>query len=1081
MDLKVSPAETFAVLVGVERYAGGLPQLDGPANDAARFAEWLRSQDVPAQNIFTFVSMCRDIRDYPFPKGCRIQEATLPAVSHAIKHVIPSLAGKGLFFVWGGHGVVDDDRERHLFLGDATEEILESVPIPALLRFLRSRRIKTLPQQWFVIDACANAFLTPFTHLALAPLGLPGLINAQRHTQYVMFGASVGKKAVNLTAERKGLFAGEVLDALLASREWPPDLDAVTRYVEASFEKRRAQQAPEFRWYKMGLGEPFLRGSVYRDEGGTVTLSSNTVDAVGEARAIGAITLDTQEAALAGALAPRELDALFELAVLREAACPDELVRIVLRSEVLDAITTRLVTTVVDELRSGRLDCIAGRSLIRLSAFDFVQQAQRRSILEPVVRRLEASSPSSTTLLEGLVQSSRGTGAATANLVNLLSRQTGQIPPLDLSRTDLRNADFRHVAAAGVDLRGADLSGAAFHDAFTSMLAVAFSPDGGLLAAANADGIIRVWRLDDGRQQHALYGHTDWAWAVAFSPNGRMLASSGDDRTVRLWDLQTGAALHVLSDHTDWVRAIAFSPDGQLLASGSQDCTVRVWDVATGALVRKLVGHQDQVWSVAFNPRTRVLATASGDGTVCLWDVAAPAPTRRWESEGGRVFSVAFSPDGEWLATAGDTRDVRVWHAHTGRFEARLVGHEGRVWRAVFNATAETIVSSGEDNTIRIWDWRARSSRIVEIHTDWVRSVAHHPEKPWIASASDDQSVVVTDTVHNRTLRTWRGWSDPLFAVGFAPDSSAVFAGGRKGLVRWRLAEAGSEDLLVPHESRVWALAVSPANGVGASGGDDEMLRLWSSSDGTAQAVLDGHGKPIWSVAFAPGGELVATGSEDRTARIWRVADREQTAVCEGHTSWVRATAFSPDGVMLATGGDDRTVRLWRTNGDPDRVLEGHTGRVWSVVFHPAGSLLASGGDDSVVRVWAMDGSRRRIDLAGHNGRIWSAAFSPDGAWLATSSSDRTVRIWNVEEGHAVHVIEGHTRWVRSVTFAPDGSMLATASEDGTVRIWDGRTFAFIRSLARKRPYEGMLIAGAKGLSDAQREALILLGATDEP
>jgi WD40 repeat protein len=63
-----------------------------------------------------------------------------------------------------------------------------------------------------------------------------------------------------------------------------------------------------------------------------------------------------------------------------------------------------------------------------------------------------------------------------------------------------------------------------------------------------------------------LAGHRLWVKAVAFNPDGKLLASGSDDTIIRLWDPASGDCLRTLEDHSGDVHAVAFNPDGKLLA-----------------------------------------------------------------------------------------------------------------------------------------------------------------------------------------------------------------------------------------------------------------------------------------------------------------------------------------------------------------------------------------------------------------------------------------------------------------------------------------------------------------------------------
>jgi WD40 repeat protein len=97
-----------------------------------------------------------------------------------------------------------------------------------------------------------------------------------------------------------------------------------------------------------------------------------------------------------------------------------------------------------------------------------------------------------------------------------------------------------------------------------------------LVKLAAVSGAARLWDPDSRQLRTEIDAHAEEIHAVAFSPDGTILATASADRTVRLWEPENGRSMGDLTGHKDIACAVAFSPDGKLVATGRYDDRVAV-------------------------------------------------------------------------------------------------------------------------------------------------------------------------------------------------------------------------------------------------------------------------------------------------------------------------------------------------------------------------------------------------------------------------------------------------------------------------------------------------------------------------
>lgn len=761
---------------------------------------------------------------------------------------------------------------------------------------------------------------------------------------------------------------------------------------------------------------------------------------------------------------------------------------------VMEYVCDRLIENVVEELTTTHLQLFIHHALLKTTVPEYVRESQTRLILQPIAqefrRAFAAIAALEQQVLRVLTAIRRAeptlSGYGGGNVLNLCLHLGLDLTGYNFSGLRFWHACLQQVELHNIDFTNADLAKTLFKDSFASVLCVAFSRDGQLLASGDTCGNLYLRQISTGQivQQvvQTYPAHQSWVRGLAFSPDGKVLASSSHDFTVKLWDISTRQCLHTFH-HENITGRLAWNPQGTQLATVGFDQTLRVWDTQTGDCLQVLQGNAPQMTTVAWHPHNRRIACTGGDNTILIWDSTSGEQLHQLSEHNDMVWYVVFSPDGQTLASSGQDSTLKFWHADTGVCYQTVQGNFGIVWWLTFSPDSQQIAGGCQDGTIRLWDVKTGACLKTGFgHTGPVWTVAYSPDGQTLVSGSEDQTIKLWDVDTGDCLQTFQGHSGAVWGLDISPYQTQLAAAYPDGALRlWDASTGDCLRTLRGHTSLVWSVAWHPHMARLISASQDNTLRLWDTETGKCLQTFEDHQGMVHDAAWHPRGKQFASASLDGMVKLWDSHTGEclQTLNTDLITPTV---AWHPQGKILATGDQAGTVKLWdRCSGQCILVLPGHTNVVFSVAFSPNGQILASGSHDQTIKLWDAATGDCRHTFTDHTAWVWDVAWHPDGQGLASASQDGTARLWNVHTQKCYRVLQGHMSGVRGVKWSPNGTWLATCSMDETIKLWQPETGECFKTLRAKRPYEGMNITGVTGITTAQRATLQALGAIDSP
>lgn len=524
-------------------------------------------------------------------------------------------------------------------------------------------------------------------------------------------------------------------------------------------------------------------------------------------------------------------------------------------------------------------------------------------------------------------------------------------------------------------------------DLATGGRAVAFAPDGSLLALGDGAGLVRIWRITGSAAPRRVGGielDETTADGVASRPavssvgidahrvlyvGGPAGALSrwrlGDAEPERLPDLDT---TFVAGDGTRTpapVQALAISADGKRLAAG-------------------IAGRQVFRWRL---------------------DGVRATPQAGLRSFTSWVNGVAFSADGTRLVAASSDQHVSIYDADSGEELRRLVNPAVMTAAVLVGGRP---VAVGVDGALRVWPaqgpvWRLGGSVVYNLSSDGT---------DWLAGGTPEDGIVL-----------WR-LGEPLrrFPV--------------------------PEPQLPDGDTQVGAVAVAPSAKYLLGGTAQGRVLSWPlSADGPGEVRITGGGIGYLAfVAVSPDSSLVAAMEYQGTHTVLFRArpDGSLRRLASIETPDPQLFGFSADGSVLAVALGGRRVALWSV-ADPERPAELGAFTVETVPttlnVAPLSARLAVGEESGTVSIWDFADPAKPVrtrTFADPNSAMYSLAFSPDEHTLLGTSGDDLIWGWDLAEGveHAAFALDGDLGRPWDVRFIEGGRRFAVSGDSGRVRVW---------------------------------------------
>ncbi|KAL3093403.1 hypothetical protein niasHS_005917 [Heterodera schachtii] len=295
-----------------------------------------------------------------------------------------------------------------------------------------------------------------------------------------------------------------------------------------------------------------------------------------------------------------------------------------------------------------------------------------------------------------------------------------------------------------------------------------------------------------------LYLHNAEVWCVKFSPCGNYLASGVKGNQVLIWRVISPTQVHIhqnihILQEIVGISSLSWSQDSRYLAVTSTEQANGVgcfiYFVPSGRLVKEYVHYTGDAFTTVafFKDGSHKLACAGEKGHFHVYDIHRPEDSAKM-FEGFRIRCLYACMDGKTVLAADTHNRIRAYDFET-MHEQTLIQEASQIITFCVDRKEKYCLVTTKTEGIRLWDLRTNDlvrSFFGSKHNEFViTSSFGGPDELFIASGSEDNTVVIWNTRRTHPVKRLIGHTSTVNAVSWNPvDNSMVASGSDDGTIK---------------------------------------------------------------------------------------------------------------------------------------------------------------------------------------------------------------------------------------------------------------------------------------------------------